>query len=497
MLTRDEFQALYDQGPDAVYALFQTLWATIALQQARITALEEQNARLSARVQELEARLSKDSHNSSKPPSSDGLHKPAPKPCNLRKKTGKRAGGQPGHQGYTLELVDNPDHTLLHAPATCTGCGGSLQDAPVLGQERRQVFELPPLKLEVTEHQALSCVCPHCHTRNVGAFPEEVTQPAQYGPKMLGLCVYLSQYQLLPLARTQELLVDLFGQSPSQGTLTSAIAACSRRLEPVETALKAALLRAPVLHSDETGIRVQKQLHWIHVACTCTLTFYAHHARRGREAFTAMEVLPHFEGTSVHDCLSAYHDPTYGCTHSLCNAHLLRELLGLFETTRQTWTQRMGSLLRSLKRAKEVAQSAGKSALDPVLLARYQGLYRRLVARGLEQNPPPTRTQKRGRPANGACRSLLLRFEKREDEVLRFALDFAVPFDNNQAERDLRMIKVHQKVSGCFRSTDGADHFCRIRGYISTLRKQGIGILSALRSVFMGNPIYPCMDPPV
>ena len=497
MLTRDEFQALYDQGPDAVYALFQTLWATIALQQERITALEEQNARLSARVQELEARLSKDSHNSSQPPSSDGLNKPKPKPCNLRQKTGKRAGGQPGHPGHTLELVDNPDHTLVHAPSTCAVCGGSLQDALILSKKRRQVFELPPLKLEVTEHQSLSCVCPHCNLINVGTFPEEVTQPAQYGPKMLGLCVYLSQYQLLPLARTQELLVDLFGQSPSQGTLTSAIAACSRRLEPVETALKAALLRVGVLHSDETGVCVAKQLHWVHVACTSTLTFYAHHAKRGREAFTAMEVLPHFGGTSVHDCLSSYHDPTYGCSHSLCNAHLLRELLGLFETTQQTWPQRMSALLRSLKRAKEAAQSAGKSALDPVLLLRYQTLYRRIVARGLAKNPAPTRTGQRGRPANGICRSLLLRLEQREDAVLRFALDFEVPFDNNQAERDLRMVKVQQKVSGCFRSTDGADHFCRIRGYISTLRKQGSSILSALRSVFMGNPLYPCFDPPV
>ncbi len=495
MLTREEFQVLYDQGPDAVYALFQTLWATIALQQKRITALEEQNAHLLARVQELEARLSRDSHNSSKPPSSDGYKKP--KPCNLRQKTDKHTGGQLGHPGHTLELVDNPDHTLVHAPTTCAGCGGSLQDAHVLSKDRRQVFELPPLKLAVTEHQALSCVCPHCNLINVGAFPEEVAQPAQYGPQMLGLCVYLSQYLLLPLARIQQLLVDLVGQSPSQGTFTAAIAACSRRLEPVETALKAALLRAPVLHSDETGVQVQKQLHWIHVAATSTLTFYAHHAKRGREAFTAMDILPHFGGTSVHDSLASYHDPTYGCTHSLCNAHLLRELLGLFEVNHQTWTQRMSALLRSLKHAKEFAQSQGKTVLDPALLLHYQTLYRRIVARGLAQNPAPTRTGLRGRPANCVCRSLLLRLQKREDAVLRFALDFAVPFDNNQAERDLRMIKVQQKVSGCFRSTEGADHFCRIRGYISTLHKQGRGILSALRSVFMGSPIYPCLETPV
>jgi transposase len=490
MLTRDEFQVLYDQGPDAVYALFQTLWK-------RLAALEEQNAQLSARVQELEARLAKDSHNSSKPPSSDAFNKPKPKPCNLRQKTDKRPGGQPGHPGHTLELVDNPEHTLVHVPTICAGCGASLKDAPILRKDRRQVFEMPPLKLEVTEHQALSCVCPHCHTLHAGEFPEEVAQPTQYGPKMLGLCVYLSQYQLLPLARIQDLLVDLFGQSPSQGTFTAAIAACSRRLEPVEVALKAALLQAPVLHSDETGVQVDTQLHWIHVAATSTLTFYAHQAKRGREAFTAMGILPHFLGTSVHDSLASYHDPSYACTHSLCNAHLLRELLGLFETNHQTWTQRMSTLLRSLKHAKEFAQSQGKTALDPALLLRYQTLYRRIVARGLAQNPAPTRTGQRGRPAHGVCLSLLLRLHEREDAVLRFALDFAVPFDNNQAERDLRMIKVQQKVSGCFRSTEGADHFCRIRGYISTLHKQGSGILNALRSVFMGDPIYPCLETPV
>jgi transposase len=486
MLTRNEFQAIYDQGPEAVFALLQTLWTTMA-------ELKEQNVRLSERVQELEARLSKDSHNSNKPPSSDGFQKPT-KPVNLRQKTGKSAGGQPGHPGHTLELVDNPDHTLVHAPLACAACGLSLQEVEVVGEERRQVFDLPPLKIEVTEHKALSCVCPHCQTLNTGQFPEGVTQPAQYGPQVLGWSVYLHQYQLLPLARTQELLVDLLGRAPSQGTIAATAASCYLSLQPVEAAIKAALTQAQVLHSDETGVRVEEHLHWVHVACTPTLTFYAHHAKRGRKAFTAMGILPHFGGTSVHDSLTSYYDPTYTCTHSLCNVHLLRELLGLFETNHQTWTQRMSALLRSLKRAKEVAESEGKTALEPVLLLRYQTLYRRIVARGIAQNPAPKRTGQRGRPAHGVCLSLLLRLQKREDAVLRFALDFAVPFDNNQAERDLRMIKVQQKVSGCFRSTDGADHFCRIRGYISTLRKQGGNVLLALRSAFMGDPIYPCLD---
>ena len=240
---------------------------------------------------------------------------------------------------------------------------------------------------------------------------------------------------------------------------------------------------------------MRKQLSWIPVASTQKLTFYASHPKRGREAFEEIGILKAFRGTGVHDCLASYHAPSYPCGHSLCNAHLLRELLGLWERTHQTWTQRLSALLRSLLRAKAAAQAAGEPALDPNLLQRYCGVYRQIVARGLAHNPLPERTGKRGRPANGETRSLLVRLQRHEEAVLRFALDFAVPFDNNQAERDLRMVKLRQKVSGCFRSADGAKHFCRIRGYLSTLRKQGADILNALHSVFTGNPIYPSLEP--
>ena len=495
MLTRDEFQTIYDQGPDAVYALLQALYATIVAQQERITALEAQNALLSTRVNQLEARLNKHSNNSSKPPSSDGFNKKSPKPPNLRQKSGKRPGAQHGHPGRTLDPIEDPDHNEVHAPTTCATCGGSLNGATIVSEQHRQVFDLPPLRLEVTQHTALTCACPHCQTHNTGQFPPEVTQPAQYGPKILALSVYLNEYQLLPLARTQQLLCDLFGQSPSQGTLTRAVADCAKELIPVESAIKEAITAAEVVHFDETGTRVSKQLHWIHVASTPKLTFYASHHKRGREAFEEIGILKAFGGTGVHDCLASYHDPSYPCTHSLCNAHLLRELLGLWEGTHQTWTQRISALLRSLKRTKEAAQAGGEQALDPLLLERYRCVYRQIVARGLLRNPVPERTGKRGRPANGETRSLLLRLQRHEEAVLRFALDFAVPFDNNQAERDLRMVKLHQKISGCFRSEDGAKHFCRIRGYLSTLRKQGADILNALRSVFTGDPFYPSLEP--
>lgn len=494
MLTRNELQTIYDQGPDAVFALLQTLGATIRTQQEQLDALQKQNAQLQARVQELEARLNKNSDNSSKPPSSDGLKKKSPNPPNLRQKTGKPSGGQPGHPGHHLKWSEHPDHTVTHAPLVCSACGASLEEVEGPTEAKRQVFDLPPIQFEVTEHQTRSCVCPHCQTHNVGAFPAEVTQPTQYGPQILALGVYLNQYQLLPLARTEEILTDLFGRSPSQGTLSTAILAAYNALSPVEKAIKTAVSEAEVLHFDESGVRVAQHLHWIHVAGTSNLTFYAHNANRGRKAFAAIGILPDYHGTSVHDSYPAYHDPSYPCRHALCNAHLLREMLGLFETTQQTWTQRISSLLRSLKRLKEATQARSEPALDVLQLEHYRRAYRRIIARGLEQNPLPERTGKRGRPANGLARSLLLRLQASEEAVLRFATDFAVPFDNNQAERDLRMIKVQQKVSGCFRTLLGADHFCRIRGYISTMRKQGHSLLTALRSVFTGEPTLPCFN---
>jgi transposase len=273
------------------------------------------------------------------------------------------------------------------------------------------------------------------------------------------------------------------------------VAACAQRLKPVEAAIKGAVTKADVAHFDETGMRVVKQLHWIHTASTPELTYYNHHPKRGRDAFTDSGIFKEFTGTAVHDCLISYLNPDYGCNHALCCAHLLREMLGLWEDTRQTWTQRMSALLRSLKRAKEPAQIAGHANLDIELLQRYRRAYGRVVARALLKNPAPKQTGKRGHPINGRTRSLLLRFEQHEDAVLRFAIDFAVPFDNNLAERDLRMVKLHQKISGCFRSEEGAKHFCTIRGYISTLRKQSLDIMAALVSVFAGNTIQPSLKP--
>ncbi|MBI2298006.1 MAG: IS66 family transposase [Armatimonadetes bacterium] len=485
MVTRSQAQAIYEQGPDAVYAV-------LVAMDARIQALEAQVAALQAQVADLTARLGKDSHNSSKPPSSDGLRRP---PRSQREPGQRPTGGQKGHPGHTLCQVEQPDSVVVHRPAVCGRCGHGLEGLPVTERaERRQVFELPQPRLEVTEHRVGAVVCPVCGRSNQAEFPAAVRQPAQWGPRLLGLGVYLVQYQLLPLARCRQVLLDLCGQAPSEATLLHAVADCHTALAPVEAALQQAVGRAAVAHFDETGVRVAGRLEWLHVASTASLTHLAHHRRRGRVALTDIGLLPAFGGVAVHDAYPSYRDFGSG-EHALCNAHLLRELQGCWEREHQTWAQRLRALLRGVLHAKQLAQAAGETALPPEFLARLRANGRRLVARGLAQNPRPQPTGKGGAPKLGPARSLLERLQRYEAEHLRFAFDFRVPFDNNQAERDFRMAKVQQKVSGCLRTSAGADQFCRLRGYLSTLRKQGVDLLDALRRVVAGSPVWPCLGP--
>jgi transposase len=474
MITREEILAVYAAGPEAVVRL------VLSLAQ-RLEAHE-------ARLRELEHRLAKDSHNSHKPPSSDGLSR-GKKPKSLRGKSGKRSGGQPGHPGQTLRPVEKPDERQAYAPSTCTHCGGSLEAVEPSSRETRQVFDLPPLSLFVTEHEAQTKRCPACQHCTAGRFPAEVTQPVQYGPGVRGLSVYLQTYQLLPFARTQELLRDLFGTSPGQGTLARALDEAAERLEPVEEVIRQAIHQAPVVHFDETGIRSQAKLCWLHVAGTETCTFYAVHPKRGRQAHESIGILPGFGGTAVHDAYASF--LTYPGRHALCNAHLLRELIAQEEETRQPWATAMILLLQEMKQAVETARSGGATPLRPDVLQALEGRYRCILEHGHAAHPPPPPTRRKGRRKQSPARNLLDRLQRHQGAVLAFLYDFEVPFDNNLAERDLRMAKVQQKISGGFRSAEGAEHFCRIRGYISTLRKQGLHVLSALQSVFAGTPLMP------
>jgi transposase len=476
-MTREELRAVYRAGEEAVIAL--------------VEGMQAQIDRLTERVQTLEGRLALNSHNSSKPPSTDP---PQQRTKSLREKSGKAPGGQKGHEGHTLTMREDPDTILPHRPSHCGGCGASLEAGAVINVARRQVFELPPLSLEVVEHQAFTLRCPHCQEQTTAAFPDGVTEPVQYGPRFLALGVYLHSYQLLPYARCQELLGDLLDAPLSTGTLCEAAARCALRLERTEEQIKEGLRQASLVHVDESGFSVEGARHWLHVACTESLTHYGWHKTRGQEATEAIGILPHFRGRAVHDHWKPYFLYVF-CQHALCNAHHLRELVCVFEQHQQRWAKEMGKLLLSLRRRVERARAGGARSLSPPWLERYLKRYHRLVEEGLALNPPPPEPEgKKGRKKQGKVRSLLLRLKERWRETLCFAYDFAVPFDNNQAERDVRMLKVQQKISGCFRSGEGATQFCRIRSYLSTMRKQGHGMLEALHQAFLGHPLQPCLQ---
>ncbi|SRR5712691_778283 len=460
----------------------------IAALKAENAALRAQMTALVARVQELEARAAKDSHNSGKPPSSDGLKR---RTKSLRKPSGKKPGGQLGHPGETLHLVAVPDEIVEQRPAICGYCHAPLADAPALLRERRQVHELPAVRLRVTEYQALHVRCPSCQAVSVGTFPAAAPSRAQYGPHLRALAVYLVEEQLVPLGRVQQLLRDLLGVQLGRGTLVRWIQQAAQTLAPVEAQLTAALRRVAVLHSDETGVRRSGRLAWVHVASTRQLTRYAVHAKRGSEATDAMGILPGYRGVSVHDGWKTYGHYTTA-RHALCNIHHLRELTFLEEQYQQTWATQMKTLLLQMKTVAEQARADGLSQLPATMRAAFITRYQAILATEHAANPPPARRpHQRGRVKQTPAQNLLERLWVRQDEVLAFLHDLTIPFDNNQAERDLRTLKMHQKVSGCFRSDPGADAFARLRSYFATLRKQAQPLLAALQTVFAGRPLYP------
>jgi transposase len=463
-------------------SLIVRLFAVVEDLRARMTLLESEN-------RELRGKLAKNSQNSSKPPSTDGYKKPKPK--SLRKPSGKKSGGQKGHTGARLERVEKPDHTIIHPVAHCQECGHSLKQSPVSGHRSRQVIDLPPLKLEVTEHQVELKECPHCKFQNEATFPTEAKTSVQYGSRIKSLLVYLNQYQLLPYERTVQLAEDLFSQTISQGTLYAWNTACFEHLESTEERIRQAILASEVVHFDETGLQSQGKLHWLHAASTEQLTFYGLHARRGQEAMLDLGILEHYTGCAVHDHWKSYF--TFSCDHSLCNAHHLRELVYLAEQEKQAWAKPMIALLLEAKKASESTPenclAEDSSVLESILL-QYDGL----IQEGLAQNLPSPEEKpkkKRGRPKQSKAKNLLDRLRDFKDHVLAFLVHPRVPFDNNQGERDIRMAKLKQKISGSFRGQDGGEIFSRIRGYVSTLRKNDLNILEGIQSAFDKSPILP------
>jgi len=444
---------------------------------------------LRATVQELKDQLAKNSQNSGKPPSSDGLKKPRTR--NRRQKGKRRSGGQPGHQGHTLEMVVEPDHIERHGLEVCPHCTADLQEIEPVQVERRQVFDLPSVKIEVTEHQAEVKECPHCGHEVKGCFPAEVRQPVQYGPRIKAQAVYLNSYQLIPLARLCELLEDFYGHVPSEAFILKAntqfVDQTRQTMETIQETLKS----VDVLHCDESGMRVGGCLNWLHVASTNELTYYTAHPKRGQEAMCDMGILPDFQGRVMHDHWQSYLQFDT-CRHAFCNAHHLRELQFIVDQYDQAWAQDMIGLLLDIKTEVDAAPSDWM-ALPSLRISHYSQLYDDLLQQGFDANPPPEHPppRKRGRKKQSPPKNLLDRLHKHKAETLAFMHDFRVPFDNNLAERDVRMIKVKQKISGTFRTRSGADTFCAIRSYISTARKQGSNVIQAIHDAFSGQPFRP------
>lgn len=450
---------------------------------------------LSARVAELEARLEKNSRNSSKPPASDDRFTKPP-PRSLRGKSGRRPGKQPGVPGARLQPRDFPDEVVVHTPNTCSGCGGDLGAAPVTGERSRQVFDIPPIRLRVVEHRAQSRAC-ECGRVSTAAFPATATAPTCYGPGVAALGTYLLVRQHLPVARTAELMADILGAPVSTGWLGSLTPVAAGELGQFTAVVHEALRGAPVAHFDETGARIAGKLWWVHVACTDALTAYHRASGRGKDSMNQGGVLPGFAGVGIHDGLSSYQGYPNMAGHGLCNAHHLRELIALLEWNQRngktdiTWPQAMIDLLVEINTVVNNTKRLDKTTLPARKLAGYRRRYRTAIADGWRSHPPPPRTGKKGRPKLGTAGSLLRRLDIHQDDVLRFALDFRVPFDNNQAERDIRMIRLQQKISGNWRSETGADAFLTVRSYLSTARKQGRNALGVLTDLFTGSPWLP------
>ena len=457
---------------------------------ALILQLFDHIAQLTDRIKELESQRSKNSRNSSKPPASDGYGKPKPK--NNRRKSGKPSGGQPGHKGHTLDQVDEPDQIIEHTVDQCEKCGLDLSSTPVSDVEKRQVFDIPPPPtIQVCEHRAQIKTCPCCDNRNKASFPALVTQPVQYGNRIQAIATYLNQYQLLPYKRLQEYFKDVHGLHLSQGTLRNILKRAHQYLEQFADCAKASVSSSEVAHFDETGMRVIESLHWFHVASTETITCYFIHPRRGTPAMKDIGILDDFDGYAVHDHYPSYYK--FDLYHVACNAHQLRELIHAYEEHQQQWAQKMISCLLEAKAEVELALEQGLVQLSDERVNYYGARYSRILREGRHELPvlASPKEVKRGRQAQHKVKNLHDRLVKHKHETTAFINDLTVPFDNNQGERDIRMAKTRQKISGCFRSLTGAEHFCRIRGYISTARKQQRNIFEVLRDAFESNAFDP------
>jgi transposase len=448
------------------------------------------NVILTADNARLRARLGINSKNSSKPPSSDGYAKPAPK--SRRRRSGKKPGKQPGTPGKNLAPLADPDEINDHTPDHCEGCGDDLSDSPVTGEVRRQVFDLPPVVVATVEHRAQRKRC-HCGHETTALFPPEATGPTCYGPNLRALVCYLVVRQHIPIKWVAELLADGYGIPVSTGTIMAMVHEGAARLDAFLASLRDQLARSDVVHADETGLRVEASLYWVHSASNAELTLYHLDKKRGTDAMDAIDamgVLEHLSGVLVHDGWSSYRKYTE-VEHALCNSHHLRELDGVAEVEGQGWARDMVALLADTWHRVLDLKETDATSLSATELASIRTAYDAIIVAGHVANPAPPPSGKRGRTRRTKAANLLGRLDLYADGVLRFTTDFRVSFDNYEAERQVRMVKVQQKISGGFRTKAGATAWLAVRSYLATVMKNGQNPLGALRRLMVADPWMP------
>jgi len=446
---------------------------------------------LMRRVQNLEDKLAKNSSNSGNPPSSDGPAKPK-KNGSLRGKSGKKPGGQLGREGKNLSPVEAPDVIEVYSPVVCSGCHGLLEGIEACSVDTRQVFDVPEITVFVKEHRAETKICPCCGIKTKGEFPQGVNGAVQYGERVKALAAYFMHQHFIPFDRMAQIFEDVFDIPLSPGTCSNMDKKLFTNLEVFEKNLKAYLIACKVLHLDETGVRCAKKLHWIHVTSSQTATFLGLHTKRGGEAIDDLNILPQYRGSVVHDhwhCYFSYKQ----VKHGLCNVHHLRELKYVYEQEKSDWAKEMSELLLKGKKLTEQAKDEGQSAVTQSNIEIIEEEYKSLLVKaGLVYMEA---AQKEGLPTGVGKQgfNLFRRLLRKMDVVLYFLRDLSIPFSNNLAEQDLRMEKVKQKISGCFRTFFGGVISCRVRSYISTSRKQGWNIIDALAEAIRGSPrmVYP------
>lgn len=468
---------------EAQAIMIKTQTKNIETQADKITEQVIVNNKLEEKIKIQQELLNKNSKNSSKPPSSDGLNKPTPK--SLRKKSGKSPGAQNGHQGNGFKLMKEPDATIKHLPKSCEGCihFGNCKSCCI--SETRYDVDIC-VETKVTAHQVLSYECP-LKSNNVisGSFPDNINSTMQYGINIQALAIALNTSGMMGIKRTHNILSAVFGIPISTGTIFSMVKDCGIKLKDTVEIIRQNVCDLPSAHFDETGLRVDKKLYWVHSASNEFFTFLSVEEKRGTIGMDSSGVLPDFSGVAIHDFWKPYFKYS-NASHAVCNAHLLRELTSIYENNPdQVWALEAIELLLQMKKAKEVAISRGKNGLSDDCIKYFDKKYDDLFEKAQAQNPLKKKSGKRGRPEKGKTRALIDRFVEYKGEVCLFLKDFSIPFTNNLAEQDIRMIKVKQKVSGCFRTKVGADTFATIMSYLGTANKQGINAYLAIKSAII------------